>query len=245
MNPQEGVVLHSTKLIQEWNSVDLRTPLSDTLHLPVWVDNDGNCAAMAERKFGQGKGQENFVTLITGTGIGGGIIHQHELIHGSSFCAAELGHLVVSLDGPDCSCGSHGCIEAYASGMALQREAKKLHDEDLLLVEGMSVPKDEAVGALHLIQAAKLGNVKAQSILRTAGTALGLGVVNILHTMNPSLVILSGVLASHYIHIVRDVIRQQALSSVQDVDVVVSDLVDPALLGAASMVLDYTTRRIH
>uniref|UniRef100_A0A5F9C6B0 Glucosamine (UDP-N-acetyl)-2-epimerase/N-acetylmannosamine kinase n=2 Tax=Lagomorpha TaxID=9975 RepID=A0A5F9C6B0_RABIT len=245
VNPREGIVLHSTKLIQEWNSVDLRTPLSDTLHLPVWVDNDGNCAALAERKFGQGKGLENFVTLITGTGIGGGIIHQHELIHGSSFCAAELGHLVVSLNGPDCSCGSHGCIEAYASGMALQREAKKLHDEDLLLVEGMSVPKDEAVGALHLIQAAKLGNAKAQSILRTAGTALGLGVVNILHTMNPSLVILSGVLASHYIHIVKDVIRQQALSSVQDVDVVVSDLVDPALLGAASMVLDYTTRRIY
>ncbi|XP_036186276.1 bifunctional UDP-N-acetylglucosamine 2-epimerase/N-acetylmannosamine kinase isoform X4 [Myotis myotis] len=245
VNPREGVVLHSTKLIQEWNSVDLRTPLSDTLHLPVWVDNDGNCAAMAERKFGQGKGLENFVTFITGTGIGGGIIHQHELIHGSSFCAAELGHLVVSLDGPDCSCGSHGCIEAYASGMALQKEAKKLHDEDLLLVEGMSVPKDEAVGALHLIQAAKLGNVKAQSILRTAGTALGLGVVNILHTVNPSLVILSGILASHYIHTVKDVIRQQALSSVQDVDVVVSDLVDPALLGAASMVLDYTTRRIY
>lgn len=71
MNPQEGIVLHSTKLIQEWNSVDLRTPLSDTLHLPVWVDNDGNCAAMAERKFGQGKGQENFVTLITGTGEAG------------------------------------------------------------------------------------------------------------------------------------------------------------------------------
>lgn len=108
----------------------------------------------------------------------------------------------------------------------------------------MSVPKDEAVGAPHLIQAAKLGNTKAQNILRTAGTALGLGIVNILHTMNPSLVILSGVLASHYIQIVKDVIRQRALSSAQDVDVVVSDLVDPALLGAASMVLDYTTRRI-
>uniref|UniRef100_K7EAA3 Glucosamine (UDP-N-acetyl)-2-epimerase/N-acetylmannosamine kinase n=1 Tax=Ornithorhynchus anatinus TaxID=9258 RepID=K7EAA3_ORNAN len=105
---------------------------------------------------------------ILGVGIGGGIIHQHELIHGSSFCAAELGHLVVSLDGPDCSCGNHGCIEAYASGMALQREAKKLHDEDLLLVEGMSVKKEEAVSALHLIQAAKLGNAKAESILRTA-----------------------------------------------------------------------------
>lgn len=72
-------------------------------------------------------------------GIGGGIIHQHELIHGSSFCAAELGHLVVSLDGPDCSCGSHGCIEAYASGMALQKEAKKLHDGWFLSSEGLKM----------------------------------------------------------------------------------------------------------
>lgn len=61
-------------------------------------------------------------------GIGGGIIHHNELIHGSTFCAAELGHIMVSLEGPECSCGSHGCIEAYASGMALQREAKRLHD---------------------------------------------------------------------------------------------------------------------
>lgn len=68
VNPQEGVVLHSTKLIQEWCSVDLRTPISDALHLPVWVDNDGNCAALAEKKFGHGKGVENFVTVITGTG---------------------------------------------------------------------------------------------------------------------------------------------------------------------------------
>ncbi|XP_062369248.1 bifunctional UDP-N-acetylglucosamine 2-epimerase/N-acetylmannosamine kinase isoform X3 [Cinclus cinclus] len=182
---------------------------------------------------------------ILGVGIGGGIVHQHELIHGSSFCAAELGHIVVSLDGPECLCGSQGCIEAYASGIALQREAKKLHDDDLLLVEGMSIKEEEIVSAAHLIQAAKLGNSKAESILRTAGTALGLGVVNILHTVNPSLVILSGVLANHYVNAVKDVINRQALSSVKTVDVVVSNLADPALLGAASLVLDYTTRRIY
>ncbi|XP_016105655.1 bifunctional UDP-N-acetylglucosamine 2-epimerase/N-acetylmannosamine kinase [Sinocyclocheilus grahami] len=68
VNPQDGIVLHSTKLINEWSSVDIRTPLSSALHLPVWVDNDGNCAALAERKFGHGKGMENFVTIITGTG---------------------------------------------------------------------------------------------------------------------------------------------------------------------------------
>ncbi|NXA54830.1 GLCNE kinase, partial [Nothocercus julius] len=245
VNPREGVVLHSTKLIQEWSCVDLRTPISDALHLPVWVDNDGNCAALAERKFGHGKGVENFVTLITGTGIGGGIVHQHELIHGSSFCAAELGHIVVSLDGPECLCGSQGCIEAFASGIALQREAKKLHDADLLLVEGMSMKEEEPVSAAHLIQAARLGNTRAGGVLRTAGTALGLGVVNILHTMNPSLVVLSGVLAGHYVSAVRDVVQRQALSSAKAVDVVVSNLADPALLGAASLVLDYTTRRTY
>lgn len=244
VNPQEGVVLHSTKLINEWSSVDIRTPLSSALHLPVWVDNDGNCAALAERKFGHGNGVENFVTVITGTGIGGGIIQHNELIHGSAFCAAELGHIVVSLDGPECTCGSHGCIEAYASGHALQKEAKRLHDEDQLLVDGMTLNKEQ-VDARHLIDAAHFGNSKAESILHTAGTALGLGIVNILHMVNPSLVILSGILAKHYENPVRQVIRQRSLLSVQETQVMVSDLEDPALLGAASMVLDYTTRRTY
>lgn len=245
VDPQDGIVLHSTKLINEWSSVDIRTPLSSALHLPVWVDNDGNCAALAERKFGHGKGMENFVTIITGTGIGGGIIQHNELIHGSTFCAAELGHIVVSLEGPECMCGSHGCIEAYSSGLALQREAKRLHDEDLLLVEGMTVNNKEQVNAIHLINAAHLGNSKAKSVLHTAGTALGLGIVNILHMINPSLVILSGVLAAHYENPVRQVINQRALLSVQGTKVMVSELEDPALLGAASMVLDYTTRRTY
>uniref|UniRef100_A0A4W5KK08 Bifunctional UDP-N-acetylglucosamine 2-epimerase/N-acetylmannosamine kinase n=1 Tax=Hucho hucho TaxID=62062 RepID=A0A4W5KK08_9TELE len=246
VNPQEGVILHSTKLIQEWSAVDIRTPISDALHLPVWVDNDGNCATLAEKKFGHGKGVENFVTIITGTGIGGGIIQHNELIHGSTFCAAELGHIMVSLDGPECMCGSRGCIEAYASGMALQKEAKRLHDEELLEVEGMvDLKKAESVSAIHLINAARLGNCKAEAILRTAGMALGVGIVNILHMVNPSLVILSGVLAAHYQAPVQQVIGQRALTSAQSIQVLTSNLEEPALLGAASMVLDYTTRRIY
>uniref|UniRef100_A0AAY5F4N9 Bifunctional UDP-N-acetylglucosamine 2-epimerase/N-acetylmannosamine kinase n=1 Tax=Electrophorus electricus TaxID=8005 RepID=A0AAY5F4N9_ELEEL len=245
VNPKEGVVLDSTKLIREWAGVNVRTPVSSALHLPVWVDNDGNCAALAEKKFGHGKGMENFVTVITGTGIGGGIIQHGELIHGSTFCAAELGHIMVALEGPECSCGSHGCIEAFASGLALQREAKRLHDEDLLLVEGMSVSNKEQVNAADLIHAAHLGNSKAEAVLHTAGTALGVGIVNILHTVNPSLVVLSGILAKHYEGPVCQVIRQRALSSARDIRVVTSDLEEPALLGAASMVLDYATRRTY
>ncbi|XP_032419163.1 bifunctional UDP-N-acetylglucosamine 2-epimerase/N-acetylmannosamine kinase isoform X3 [Xiphophorus hellerii] len=245
VNPQEGIVLHSTKLIQEWSSVDLRTPISDALGLPVWVDNDGNCAALAEKKFGHGRGVDNFVTVITGTGIGGGIIHNSELIHGSTFCAAELGHIKVSLDGPECSCGSQGCIEAFASGMALQREAKRLHDEELLKMDGMDAKLAEPITAAHLISAAKNGNSKANAVLDKASLALGVGIVNILHIVNPSLVILSGVLASYYQAPVQQVMLERALFSAQSIKVVKSDLEEPALLGAASMVLDYATRRTY
>uniref|UniRef100_A0A8D3D6A7 Glucosamine (UDP-N-acetyl)-2-epimerase/N-acetylmannosamine kinase n=1 Tax=Scophthalmus maximus TaxID=52904 RepID=A0A8D3D6A7_SCOMX len=170
---------------------------------------------------------------ILGVGIGGGIIHHSELVHGSTFCAAELGHIMVSFEGPECSCGSRGCIEAYASGMALQREAKRLHDEDLLKVEGMDMKLSEPVTAGHLINAARLGNSKADAVLNKACTALGVGIVNILHIVNPSLVILSGVLSSYYKTPVQHVINERALFS------------EPALLGAASMVLDYATRRTY
>lgn len=81
--------------------------------------------------------------------------------------------------------------------------------------------------------------------LSPASTALGVGIVNILHMVNPSLVILSGVLASHYQAPVQSVLAQRALLSAQSIKVVTSDLEEPALLGAASMVLDYATRRIY
>uniref|UniRef100_A0A3Q1G5Z6 Bifunctional UDP-N-acetylglucosamine 2-epimerase/N-acetylmannosamine kinase-like n=1 Tax=Acanthochromis polyacanthus TaxID=80966 RepID=A0A3Q1G5Z6_9TELE len=184
VNPQEGVVLHSTKLIQEWSSVDLRTPISDALHLPVWVDNDGNCAALAERKFGHGKGVENFVTVITGTGERAGL--------------QEIYFLTLCLH--------------YA-----RKKSGILQVSEILCVF-FSV---------------------------AASTALGVGIINILHIVNPSLVILSGVLASYYQAPVQRIISERALLSAQSIKVVTSDLEEPALLGAASMVLDYATRRIY
>lgn len=92
------------------------------------------------------------------------------------------------------------------------------------------------------------GTVHVFSVLHltpTAGTALGVGIINIMHTVNPSLVVLSGVLANFYENPVKNIIQQRALSSAQSIRVVTSDLEEPALLGAASMVLDYTTRRTY
>ncbi|CAL8334054.1 unnamed protein product [Lota lota] len=183
---------------------------------------------------------------ILGVGLGGGIVHHHELVHGSTFLRGGAGPTSwCRWTGRSARCGSRGCVEAYASGVALQREAKRLHDEDLLSLEGVELKKVEAVSAVHLISAARQGNTNAQAVLKTASTALGVAVVNILHMMNPSLVILSGVLASYYQSPIQDIISQRALVSSQSIKVVTSDLEEPALLGAASMVLDYSTRRTY
>ncbi|XP_072177167.1 bifunctional UDP-N-acetylglucosamine 2-epimerase/N-acetylmannosamine kinase-like [Diadema setosum] len=245
VNSKEGLVMHSTKAIDGWSDIDLRTPIENTLHLPVWVDNDGNCAALGERKFGRGKDVKDFITIATGTGIGGGVILDKHLVHGTNFCAGELGHMKVSLDGPSCQCGSNGCVEAYSSGLALQREAVKLHQAGELLAEGVSINNDEEVTAKHLIEAAQQGNAAAKKILDTAGKALGTAIVSLLHILNPKLVILCGVLSKVYLEPVKQMVRTESLPSAGEVEVLGSDLTEPALMGAASLVLEYATRRTY
>ncbi|XP_077992295.1 bifunctional UDP-N-acetylglucosamine 2-epimerase/N-acetylmannosamine kinase-like [Glandiceps talaboti] len=245
VNPHEGVVMHSTKVLDGWNKIDLRTPISNRLHLPVWVDNDGNCAALGERKFGHGKGVNDFLTVATGTGIGGGLVLNGRLVHGSNFCAGELGHIAVSLDGPDCLCGSKGCVEAYSSGIALQREAKKLHEAGHLVVNGMVINTDEEVTAKHLIQAAQLDNKEAQRILDIGAEALGTALVSMLHMLNPSVIILCGLFGGVFHEGAQKAIKAKALPSAKAVQLKVSTLQEPALLGAASLVLEYATRRLY
>lgn len=244
VNSKEGLVMHSTKAIEGWSEIDLRTPIETTLHLPVWVDNDGNCAALGERKYGKGKGVKDFITIATGTGIGGGVVLDKHLVHGTNFCAAELGHIKVSMDGPACQCGSHGCVEAYSSGSALKREA-------IRLIEAGDLQWDEVIGendevtAKHLIVAANQGNIHAKKVLDTASMALGTAITSMLHVLNPKLVILCGVLSKVYLDPVKQAVTSLSLPSAAQVEIVASDLAEPALLGAASLVLEYATRRTY
>ncbi|XP_070540012.1 bifunctional UDP-N-acetylglucosamine 2-epimerase/N-acetylmannosamine kinase-like isoform X2 [Ptychodera flava] len=245
VNPHEGLVMHSTKALDGWSDVDLRTPISSKLHLPVWVDNDGNCAALGERKFGHGKGIDDFLAIATGTGIGGGLVLNGNLVHGSNFCAAELGHIAVSLDGPHCGCGSRGCVEAYSSGIAFTREARRLYKAGQLIVDGMKIDTNEELSGKHLVEAARLGNKHAQKVIDLGAQALGTAIVSILHLLNPSLIVLCGILGNVLVEGTRQTIEEKALPSAQGVKLAVSTLSEPALLGAASLVLEYATRRLY
>jgi glucokinase len=144
--------------------------------------------------FGAGREVQNLVYLGLGTGVGGGVVSEGRLIDGARGMGGELGHVTVSMDGPRCSCGSSGCIEAYCSGWALARDAQALVESDrcpaIAKAAGAGVPDARAVSA-----AASGGDHEALALLERAGVALGAGIGGFVNTFNPELVVIGGGLA--------------------------------------------------
>ena len=125
VNTETGEILYATKTLNGWSGVGLKTRLQEALGLPCCVENDGNCAALAEMHFGV-RHLEDLVLLHFGTGIGGGIIQEGVLASGSSYSAGEFGHISIAFeDGLECMCGNSGCLEAYAGGWALDKMAEQ------------------------------------------------------------------------------------------------------------------------
>ncbi len=107
--------------ISQWRSFPLRARLAERLGMPVVVDNDAKAFALAEGRLGAAAGISNYIALVVSTGIGAGIVVDDRLLHGRLGNAGHIGHVVVDSDGPPCACGGQGCLEAVASGTALER----------------------------------------------------------------------------------------------------------------------------
>jgi glucokinase len=116
-----GRVVLATSALPGWAGTCLKSALSAELGLPTFVENDANAAAYGEYRAGAARGYRHVVCLTLGTGIGGGVIADGQLLRGATGGAAELGHVAVELDGELCPCGRYGCLEAYSSGSALLR----------------------------------------------------------------------------------------------------------------------------
>ena len=116
-------------------NVPLRKLFHHYLSIPLYIENDANCAALAEYYAGAGRESKRFVTITLGTGVGAGIIHNGKVYHGANGMAGEVGHTVIVKDGLPCPCGRHGCWEQYASATALKRmttEALAAHPDSIL-----------------------------------------------------------------------------------------------------------------
>jgi glucokinase len=193
LEPVSGTVVLATNL--RWRDVPICSILEKRFSAPARVINDANAAALGEWRAGAGKGSKDMVFVTVSTGIGGGIVSGGRLILGASDSAAELGHISIDRSGPLCACGNRGCIEMYAAGHSIVRLAKEGITKGQ--ADGTAILKAcgddlDALTAEHVATAASSGNELAKNIIANAGTALGQGIVSMIHLINPRLVILGG-----------------------------------------------------
>ncbi|MEH7382298.1 ROK family protein [Bacillus sp. JJ1533] len=193
---EKGKVLSGTANIKDWNDVPLRDILSTKTDLPIFIENDVNVLALAEQQLGIGRNVENLICLALGTGVGGGVITGGQLLRGAWGGGAELGHITVDMNGPLCNCGFQGCVETYSSGTGIARmmreELESYHDSkgnsELLYYQ----KHPEEVTSRLVFELMSAGNEVAEKVVETAINALSFAIVSMIHTFNPSLIVLGG-----------------------------------------------------
>jgi len=184
----DGVVLLAPN-IPGWKNIPLGKTLENHFSVKTLINNDARLATYGEWKKGSGIGHSNLLYYTLSTGIGGGIIVNGRLLQGEIGIATEVGHITIYADGPLCSCGQPGHMEAFSSGTAIE---KYVHDK---ISEGKSnaeVFNNEVPSSAEIAKAALAGNPLSKEAFDRAGYYLGIGVANYLHIFNPSCIIFGG-----------------------------------------------------
>ena len=239
----EGVVKAPPNFV-DWDEVPLKSELGKLFPaVCIGVENDANAAAIAESKFGAGVQYPNFLFVIWGTGVGGGIILNHKIFRGPTGGAGEIGHVSIDYNGPQCNCGNVGCVEAYVGQRYLsQRTAQRLQahpDSRILQLVGGDLSKIEPV---YISQAANEGDTLAREILVEAGQLLGVALAGVMNIMDLRVSIIGGGISASggfVMKAVQDSVVQHVLRPLRkDIRVLPAQLGnDAGLLGAAGLVM--------
>ncbi len=225
-------------------NMPIRDLMTERMGLPVEIDNDGNCAALAEHRWGAARGATNAVLLTIGTGIGGGLILNGEVYRGTTGAGAELGHLVIDADGPPCqgNCPNHGCVEAVASGTALGREARAVAQREPDSALGKLLAAGEPVDGRAATDAAIAGDPVAREVVALIGTRIGVALSGIANVFEPDVIVVGGgVMAAGDLLLepAREELRARALPPMNQTRVVAAELgAEAGMIGAATMALE-------
>lgn len=192
MDKARTQILYAPNL--NWRNEPLRDRIADRIGREVIIENDANAAGWAEFRFGAAKRYESMVMLTLGTGVGGAVVNDGELLTGGFGIGAELGHITVVDDGELCGCGRHGCLEQYASGSALLREAKRLAETQTPAGARLAQLQTEA-GELtgHQVYAAvQEGDPGTMELVSRAARRLGQGMASITAVLDPEVFVIGG-----------------------------------------------------
>ncbi len=212
---KNGIVLFAPNL--RWKDVELKKIIHEKYRLPVEIENDANCGALAEARLGAGSGSNNLIWITIGTGIGGGIIIDGNLIQGAGFAGGEIGHMTMKKNGPVCGCGNKGCLEALAAGPAIIHQIRKAINSGTQTVILKMIDNDlNKITVGIASNAADTGDSLSLKVLNRAGEYLGIGVANLDNILNPEVIILGGGVmeaAGHrLLKIIKNTVQNRALS---------------------------------
>jgi len=193
VNADRSTVMFAPNLA--WRDEALRDAMEQRLDLPTVVENDANAAAWAEARFGAGRGEDYVVVVTVGTGIGGGIVVEGQLLRGRFGVAAEIGHLTIVPDGRRCGCGLQGCWEQYASGRALVQEANEQAIASPALARELlrrAGGEPEGITGPMVTEAAQDGDVAALQCFDEVGRWLGRGMAQLAAILDPGVFVIGG-----------------------------------------------------
>ena len=223
-----------------WREVPLKARFEKQFGVPCFVDHVSNCFALSEKLFGLGRGLDSFICVLLGSGVSAGIVIHGQVYRGAENFAGEFGHTTIDPNGPPCACGSRGCLEVYASGLALARigaeEARRAAGRRILAQAGGEPGR--VTGEL-LFEAARQGDRPARAIFRQMGSLLGIGVGNLINLFNPERIILGGQVSKaseYFMPALQESLKQHAWHG-STRDVRISRLGEGPLLGAVAIVL--------
>jgi N-acetylglucosamine repressor len=198
-----------------WRDVSLAAPIEAHFGIPVQLENDARTLTIAEQWFGAGREVDDFVTVVVGYGIGAGLVTNRQLYRGATGGAGEFGHSVLQPDGPVCSCGKRGCLEAFAALPAIFREAGAA----LAAGRASALAEAKPLTVEAVAHAAEAGDPLALEVLATAGRWLGIGLANLVNVFNPALIVMNGeavALGHPYLGPMESVLRERAFDGLTD-----------------------------
>lgn len=187
VDPAAGLVISPANL-PGFHNVPLNRILTRATGIPSFLHHDAHLAALGEHRRGAARGASELIYVTVSTGIGAGLILGGELYAGAHGIAGEVGHIVVQPDGPRCTCGNRGCLEAIASGTGIARAAREAAPE----TPGSALHGLEHPHAEDVARAARAGDELANAILDNAGIYLGLAMGTLVNLFNPQLIVLGG-----------------------------------------------------
>jgi len=190
INSATGTVDRAYNL--KWENVPLAELLARYINKPIKVSNDANVAALGETMFGVGRMYENTIFITLGTGVGGGIIIDNKLYEGNESKGAELGHMVLVVDGEPCTCGRRGCMEAYCSASALIRETRRAMEANKDSLMWQYSPSLDSVDGKTAFECSKKGDAAANAVVDYFVKYLGEGMLNFANIFRPQAIILGG-----------------------------------------------------